>query len=71
MPPTPRPHTHIEIWHLDGTILDSSDKNAAPFPLQVGEQLLAPGPYTVREVTDSEPREENGVIYYRRIVRVS
>jgi hypothetical protein len=28
-------------------------------------------PYTVREIIDSEPREENGVIYYRRIVRVS
>jgi len=66
-----RPHTHLEFWHIDGTILETSDANAAPFALKVGEQfIIGNQPYEVVEIIDSEPREDDGIIYYRRIVRV-
>lgn len=64
-------HTHLELWNVDGAILQESDDDAAPFPLKVGEQIVVGGkPQQVFEIIDSEPRELNGVLYYRRIVRV-
>jgi hypothetical protein len=64
-------HTHLEFWNVDGTILDASDANAAPFSLKRGEQIIiGDRPYEVVEIIDSEPREDDGRIYYRRIVRV-
>ncbi|HWX16203.1 MAG TPA: hypothetical protein VNY07_06420 [Chthoniobacterales bacterium] len=64
-------HTHLELWNVDGTILQAADEEAAPFALKVGEQILLGGKaYQVFEIIDSDPRELNGVIYYRRVVRV-
>ena len=64
-------HTHIEFWNVDGTILEQSDANAAPFSLKVGEQIILGGqPHQVTEIIDSEPREVNDTVHYRRIVRV-
>lgn len=66
-----KPHTHLEFWHADGTILQASDENAAPFPIKIGEQIiLGNKPYEVSEIIDGEPRESNGTLYYRRVVRV-
>lgn len=64
-------HTHVEFWNVDGTILHESDENAAPFPLKLGEQIiLGDKPYKVVELIDTEPRESDGVLHYRRVVRV-
>lgn len=66
-----KPHTHLEFWHVDGTILQVSDENAAPFSLEIGEQIvLGYKPYQVTEIIDSDPREVDGTLYHRRIVRV-
>jgi len=59
------------LWNVDGAILDARDENAAPFPLKVGEQIVVGDtPYQVIEIIDSEPREVDGTLHYRRIVRV-
>lgn len=64
-------HTHLEFWDLDGTILHTSDENAAPFSLKIGEQIVFGNkPYEVAEIIDTDPREADGTVYYRRIVRV-
>jgi hypothetical protein len=64
-------HTHLEFWNVDGTILDSSDENAAPFTLKIGEQIIVgERTHEVVEIIDTDPREVDGTVYYRRVVRV-
>ena len=66
-----KPHTHIEFRHLDGALVSESDEHAAPFPLEVGEQMhFGDRVYQVREIIDSTPREADGVVYFRRFVRM-
>jgi hypothetical protein len=67
----PEPHTHLEVWHVDGTILQECDEDAAPFPLNIGEQMIVGNnTYQVREVIDTDPTELDGRLHYRRIIRV-
>ena len=64
-------HTHLEFWDVDGTILHESEENVAPFPLRIGEQIVfGDRPYQVAEIIDTNPRELDGTLYYRRFVRV-
>jgi hypothetical protein len=64
-------HTHLEVWNVDGTILDSSDENAAPFTLNIGEQIIVgERTHEVVEIIDTDPHEVDRTVYYRRVVRV-
>ena len=66
-----KPHTHIEFRHLDGALLSESDEHAAPFRLEAGEQMhFGDKVYRVREIIDSTPREVDGVLHFRRLVRM-
>jgi len=66
-----RSYTHLEFWHVDGTILETSDANAAPFPLKIGEQIvIGSNTYQVKEVIDTGPTELEETLHYRRIIRI-
>jgi negative modulator of initiation of replication len=64
---------HLEIWHVDGTILGERD-GAEAFPeWRVGERVqpeMINKAVEVREILDSS-NEESGSVYFRRIVRVA
>jgi len=67
----PQSRTHLEVWHLDGTILHECDEDAAPFPLNIGEQMVfGTNTYQIREVIDTGPTELEGTLHYRRVIRV-
>lgn len=66
-------HYHLELWHVDGTILAQHD-GTEPFPKwQMGERVhvkMINRTAEVREILDSSS-EEGGTVYFRRIVRVA
>ena len=66
-------HYHLELWFIDGTILGEQN-GADPFPnWQRGQVVTSPmikRSMKVREILDSS-NEENGAVYFRRIVRLA
>jgi negative modulator of initiation of replication len=64
---------HLELWHIDGTILGERD-GAQAFPeWRQGDHVqpeMINKPVEVCEILDSS-HEENGTVYFRRIVRVA
>jgi hypothetical protein len=66
-------HRHLELWNMDGTILFDHDVPAyADWQenQQITDANLLKKPFIVRNIADSSG-EKDGVMYFRRLVRVS